>query len=162
MKYEVVIGGRSGELTVNGASFRYRRQGAEAIEREFSLRTLQPGKYSVLIEGRSYAVTLDAENELLVNGRTLAIEVFDPRETRGRRSAGEGHGRQSIAAPMPGKVVRVLVAPGDEVAAGQGLIVVEAMKMQNEMKSPAAGRVVELRTQANATVAAGEVLVIIE
>jgi biotin carboxyl carrier protein len=63
---------------------------------------------------------------------------------------------------MPGKVVRVLVQEGDEIEKGAGLVVVEAMKMQNEMKSPKAGRVVEVKTRPNATVAAGEVLMVIE
>jgi biotin carboxyl carrier protein len=63
---------------------------------------------------------------------------------------------------MPGKVIRVLVAPGDTVEEGQGLVVVEAMKMQNEMKSPKAGRVVEVRARADATVGAGEILVVVE
>ena len=63
---------------------------------------------------------------------------------------------------MPGKVVRILVAQGEAVQEGQGLVVVEAMKMQNEMKSPKAGRVVELRTRPDATVGAGEVLVVVE
>jgi biotin carboxyl carrier protein len=100
--------------------------------------------------------------EIAVNGRAFAVEVFDPREMRARKSAGAGEGRQNIIAMMPGKVVRVLAAPGDAVGAGQGLIVVEAMKMQNEMKSPKAGRVVEVKTQPDATVAAGEVLMVIE
>ena len=99
---------------------------------------------------------------MIVNGRSFAVEVFDPREMRARKSAGAGEGRQNIAAMMPGKVVRVLVAQGDEVEAGQGLIVVEAMKMQNEMKSPKAGRVIEVKTKPDATVAAGEVLMVIE
>ena len=63
---------------------------------------------------------------------------------------------------MPGKVVRVLVQPGDAVEAGQGLVVVEAMKMQNEMKSPKAGRVAEVRTRADAAVVAGEALIVVE
>lgn len=63
---------------------------------------------------------------------------------------------------MPGKVVRVLVAEGDMVEAGQGLVVVEAMKMQNEMKSPKAGRVIEVKAKPDSTVAAGQVLLVIE
>jgi biotin carboxyl carrier protein len=63
---------------------------------------------------------------------------------------------------MPGKVVRVLVAPGDEVTAGQGLLVVEAMKMQNEMKSVRPGRVVSIGAVEGATVTAGEILATIE
>jgi len=67
-----------------------------------------------------------------------------------------------VAAPMPGKIVRLLVAEGDSVAAGQGLLVMEAMKMQNEMKAPKAGRVVSLTAREGATVAAGDVLAAIE
>ena len=67
-------------------------------------------------------------------------------------------GVQTVTAPMPGKVVRVLARPGDEVAAGQGLLVVEAMKMQNEMKTPRAGKVLSMPAKEGATVAAGEVL----
>ena len=165
MKFEVAIGTRTARIEVNGARFRYQREGGEAIEREFSLAPLTPGSYSVLIEGRSYTAIAApgiTAREIVVNGRTFSIEIFDPREMRARKSAGAGEGRQNIVAMMPGKVVRVLAARGDEVEAGQGLIVVEAMKMQNEMKSPKAGRVVEVKTQADATVAAGEVLMVIE
>ncbi|MDQ3806105.1 MAG: biotin/lipoyl-binding protein, partial [Acidobacteriota bacterium] len=67
-----------------------------------------------------------------------------------------------ISAQMPGRVVRVLVEAGQEVEAGQPVVVVEAMKMQNEMKSPKAGAVAEVRARDGATVNAGDVLVIIE
>jgi biotin carboxyl carrier protein len=63
---------------------------------------------------------------------------------------------------MPGKVVRLLVAVGDAVESGQGLVVVEAMKMQNEIKSRKAGRVVEVRTRPDAAVVAGEILLVVE
>jgi biotin carboxyl carrier protein len=169
LKFEVAIGSRTARIEVNGVRFRYQREGGEAIEREFSIAPLTPGSnsipgsYSILIEGRSYTTAPGiTAGEIVVNGRAFAVEVFDPREMRARKSAGAGEGRQNIVAMMPGKVVRVLAAQGDTVEAGQGLIVVEAMKMQNEMKSPKAGRVVEVKTQADATVAAGEVLMVIE
>lgn len=98
----------------------------------------------------------------MVNGRSMAVEVFDPRDLRTGGKAKASHGRQEVTAPMPGKIVRVLVNAGDAVEEGQGLVVVEAMKMQNEMKSPRAGRIAEVRTSADSTVAAGEVLVVIE
>jgi biotin carboxyl carrier protein len=118
-------------------------------------------KREVMIGGRSYSA-ISANGAIRVNGREFSIELFDPREMRGRKSGGVGEGRQNIVAPMPGKVIRVLVAAGDEVEAGQGLVVVEAMKMQNEMKSPKAGKVVEVKTTPEATVAAGDVLIVIE
>jgi biotin carboxyl carrier protein len=161
VKVEVVIDGRAAKLEVEANRLRYARENGDAIEREFSIEPLTPGSYSVLIGGRSYSVVA-AGGELRVNGRPFQVEVFDPREMRGRKSAGAGEGRLSIAAMMPGKVVRVLVTPGDAIEKGQGLVVVEAMKMQNEMKSPKAGRVVEVKTRAEATVAAGEVLMVIE
>lgn len=161
MKLEVIVDGASAALEVNGGRFRYAPEKGGAIERQFSMEPLFPGSYSVLIGNRSYEVVV-AGGQIRVNGRAFQVEVFDPREMRGRKSAAGGEGRQNIAALMPGKVVRVLVAAGDAVAAGQGLVVVEAMKMQNEMKSPNAGRVIEVKTRADATVAAGEVLMVIE
>ena len=96
------------------------------------------------------------------NGRTILVEIFDPRALRGRGRGGSAQGRQNVTAPMPGKVIRVLVAAGDAVEAGQGLVAVEAMKMQNEMKSPKAGRVAEMKTKEGAAVTAGDVLVVVE
>lgn len=162
MTLAVSIEGRPAELTLEGAHFRYKREDGETIGREFSFEAAGPGVYSVLIEGRSYQVHRLSAGEISVNGRALAVEVFDPREMRARARGGAGEGRQSVAAPMPGKVVRLLVQAGDMVEAGQGLVVVEAMKMQNEMKSPKAGRVAAVRVRAEATVAAGEVLMVIE
>ncbi len=160
MKVEVVIDGKSGKLAIDEGRFRYERDG-ESIERDYSVEPLAPGAFSVLIDGRSYDVVA-AGSEIQVNGRAFSVEVFDPRSMRGRKPGGAGEGRQNIVAMMPGKVVRVLVGAGDEVAAGQGLVVVEAMKMQNEMKSPKGGRVIEIKTKPDATVAAGEVLLVIE
>ena len=93
-----------------------------------------------------------------IEGYRFEIEVRDPRRWRERRAAAGTAGVQTIAAPMPGKVVRVLVAAGETVEAGQGLVVVEAMKMQNEMKALRAGKVLSLPAREGATVAAGEVL----
>jgi biotin carboxyl carrier protein len=161
MKVEIAIEGRAAKLDVDSGKFRYEREGAEAIEREYSIAPLGPGSFSVLIGERSYDVVA-SRGVVRVNGREFAVEVFDPRGLRSRKTAGVGEGRIQIPAMMPGKVVRVLVQEGDEIEKGAGLVVVEAMKMQNEMKSPKAGRVVEVKTRPNATVAAGEVLMVIE
>jgi biotin carboxyl carrier protein len=161
VKVDVVINGRAAKLEVDANKLRYAPEGVDAIERDFSIEPLVPGSYSVLIGDRSYHVVA-AGGAVRVNGRAFQVEVFDPREMRGRKNAAAGEGRQKIVAMMPGKVVRVLVAQGDAVEAGQGLVVVEAMKMQNEMKSPKAGRVIEVKTRPEATVAAGEVLMVIE
>jgi biotin carboxyl carrier protein len=166
LKFEVIIDGREAMLEVlldaRGNRFRYQRKDGETIEREFSAVATAPGSHSVLIGARSYKIVAESVGKVLVNSCAFDVDVFDPREMRGRKGSGAGEGRQNIKALMPGKVVRVLVAQGDVVEAGQGLVVVEAMKMQNEMKSPKAGRVCEVKTRADATVAAGEVLLVIE
>ena len=85
--------------------------------------------------------------------------LADPKRLRSAPSS-EGHDPEAspIVAPMPGKVVRVLVGVGSRVEAGAGVVVVEAMKMQNEMKAPRAGKVLSMSAKAGATVAAGEIL----
>jgi biotin carboxyl carrier protein len=90
------------------------------------------------------------------------VEVVDPRAVRRRGEGASVEGRQTLKAAMPGKVVRVLVREGDSVEAGQGVVVVEAMKMQNEVKSPKSGIVVKVSTVEGSTVNAGEVLAIVE
>ena len=101
--------------------------------------------------------------ELLVGleGRTINVTVNGRRSAHAEAGA-HGHGQANITAPMPGRVVRVLVEPGDEVAARQGLIVVEAMKMENELKAPRAGRVKEVSVAAGMSVEAGRILAVIE
>jgi biotin carboxyl carrier protein len=162
MNLNTLIQGRPGRIWIDATWFRYEREDGQATEGKFSVARQEEGCQSILIEGRSYRITHGAGGEVLINGWPVAAEVFDPRSVRGRKSGVAGTGRQEIAAPMPGKVVRVLVAPGDMVEAGQGLVVVEAMKMQNEMKSLKSGRVVEVRTRVDAAVVAGEALVIVE
>ncbi len=153
---------RAAKLVLQESVFTYTREDGGSIAKTFSIEPGGDGRYSVLIEGRSYQVVLVGNGEVVVNGRTLQVNVEDPRKLRGRGSAERGQGRQTIASPMPGRVIRLLVEAGQEVEAGQGLIVVEAMKMQNEMKSPKAGKILEIRTSAGAAVAAGDALLVME
>jgi biotin carboxyl carrier protein len=162
VKCEIVIDGKTASIEASGERFEYQREGGTAIEREYSAAQAGDGTWSILIDGRSYAVAVLGAGEVSVNGRVFHVEVFDPRELRGRRSAADNTGPQAVTAPMPGRVIRVLVEAGQEVAAGEGLIVVEAMKMQNEMKAPRAGRVAAVKTAAGVTVSAGDVLLVIE
>jgi len=106
-----------------------------------------------------------ATGELLVTigGRTVAATVNARRGGHVARDGGDhAAGAQTVVAPMPGRVVRVLVEPGDEVAARQGVVVVEAMKMENELRSPKAGRVKDVQVTAGASVEAGRVLIVVE
>jgi biotin carboxyl carrier protein len=101
--------------------------------------------------------------EVIVGTRNYAVTLTDPKRLSSAISASaQGDDTARIIAPMPGKVVRVLVELGSQVAAGDPLMVVEAMKMQNEMKSPRAGTVIALNIQTGATVNGGDVLAVIE
>ena len=138
--------------------FRFHFEGCEWTA---SLVEVEPGVFSVLIGGSSYAARLCGP-AVEIGGRTFNVDVRDPRRMGRQSRTGMGEGRRSVSSPMPGKVVRILVSKGDAVEAGQGLIVVEAMKMQNELKTPKSGKVVEIHTREGATVGAGEVLVAVE
>jgi biotin carboxyl carrier protein len=120
---------------------------------------------------RSYEISISEHPEsgflaVHVDGRPVTVSLgagrgaFSPR-ARGAIGAA-GKGPQRVAAPMPGKVVKLLVKPGDSVAPQQGLVVVEAMKMENELRSPKAGTVIEVCATEGASVDAGAVLVIVE
>jgi biotin carboxyl carrier protein len=125
-------------------------------------RILQPGVLSLIVEGRQYRCVLDGD-AVLIGGQRFAFERSDPRSLQGRRGAGAGAtGPRPVKAPMPGRVVRLLVAAGDEVAEQQGIVVIEAMKMQNELRSPKAGKVVRVAVAAGDTVGSGDVLAVVE
>ena len=165
MKLLVEIGGSAVplEIRTDGDAWLFQWDGSP--ERRAEVREAEPAVYSVLLGGRSYDARVEQSEDgliVVIAGQRFEIAVRDPRRWS-RKSGGPGaEGRQNVTAPMPGKVVRVLVAPGDAVAAGQGLLVVEAMKMQNEMKAPRPGRVLSIAAQEGATVAAGDVLATIE
>jgi len=161
MKLSLITNGaeRSIEILAPAPACRFRL--ADEPERSANVEVAEPGVYSILMDGRSYDARVEQRPDglvVVIDGYRFEIEVHDPRRWS-RKSGGSGaEGVQSIAAPMPGKVVRVLVAPGDTVEAGQGLVVVEAMKVQNEMKASRAGRVLAVAVKEGATVTAGEVL----
>jgi biotin carboxyl carrier protein len=121
-----------------------------------------PNTFSILLHGRAYEMRVvpeeDGSLQVQTATREFFVEVLDPRAWRGRHLPAEAEGRQQIVAPMPGKVVRLLVKEGDLVEAGQGLLVVEAMKMQNEIRSPKNGKVERLHAKEGQAVNAGEVL----
>ena len=164
MKYEAEIQGRqvSVELEQNGE-----RIVARVGTREHDLEFFCPeeGVYTFLEGNRVYEARVspldEASLRVLIGSRVFTTKIIDRKH---RRSSVDHaiEGRQNLVAPMPGRVVRVMLQAGDEVALGQGVIVVEAMKMQNEIKSPKSGRVVEVRVAEGATVNANQVLAVVE
>jgi biotin carboxyl carrier protein len=126
---------------------------------------VSPGVFSILINGKSFEVRVERLGEELraiTRDREYRFVIQDERGWRRNRAGSvEAEGRQQVVAPMPGKIVRVLVSAGDSVRAGQGLLVVEAMKMQNEIRAPKSGTIDRVRVVEGQTVNAGEVVVIV-
>ena len=123
--------------------------------------------YSLIVDDRSFEIEVDnSEDEyrVLVDGRSYRIHLVDERRLRvgGAQAGLDLHGRQNITVPMPGKVVAVLVTEGDAVEKGQGLVIVEAMKMENEVRSPITGAVKEIKVKPGDTVEGGAVLLVVE
>jgi len=133
---------------------------------EVNARILQPGILGLIIDGKAYRCFQHegpAETAVEVNGVRVMVAVDDPRSLAARRQRrGASGGDQVISAPMPGRILRVLVVSNQEVEAHQALIAIEAMKMQNELKALRAGTVREIRVGPGNTVAAGEILMVLE
>lgn len=162
MTRKLRVDGRDAVLqTGDGELFSYTRDGVEVSGRA-SLVEMEPGVYSVLLDGRSYRVRLEGAGEVEVGTRRFAVEVVDPRAAPAVGARAGQDARSTLTAPMPGKVVRVLARAGEAVEAGQGILVVEAMKMQNEIKSPKAGVVASLSVEEGAAVSSGQTLAVIE
>jgi biotin carboxyl carrier protein len=164
--YEVVVGNSvfRVELTRGEKSWRCRlsEPGGPARELEIDALVASNDTLSLLIAGRSYEIRRDGgSGEVILQGERFPVEVRDLRSLRSRRTGREQHGPKKLVAPMPGKIVRVLVEEKGEVEAGQGIVVVEAMKMQNELKSPKKGIVTKLLVREGAAVNAGDALAVI-
>jgi biotin carboxyl carrier protein len=177
MTFDLQIDGVPARLEVHRDGDLYRFRLGDQDERQAQLVEVEPGVFSVLLDGRSYEARAERRNEqgtehrneygdecawITVRGRRFRIAVTDPRRWTQSSAAAFGHDRETIVASMPGKIVRVLVQPGETVAAGQGVIVIEAMKMQNEMKARRAGHVIAVPVREGETVAAGAILATIE
>jgi biotin carboxyl carrier protein len=175
MTFEVELNGRSRTVSVERTGQgRYRVivdgvphdiDAARVGDFGLSLVGLDAGAGAQSASREILVVPSMARGELLValDGRVVAATVNGRRTGRGGADTGaDAHGEQTISAPMPGRVVRVLVAVGDDVAANQPVIVVEAMKMENELRSPKAGRVKEVAVTPGTAVEAGRRLVVIE
>ncbi len=164
MVYDVTIDGKNYRLDLSRVEGRWfcRLDGQEldvdAVLTRKDVLSLRIGNLAYEVKSERVA----SELHLWVGSTRFAAEVRDPRSLRGRTRAGDDRGPKKIIAPMPGKVVRLLVRDGDEVEQGAGVAVVEAMKMQNEIKSPKKGSVQKILVTEGAAVNAGDVLAIIE
>jgi biotin carboxyl carrier protein len=166
MKYQVLLAGKTRAVELSRVEDNWKIS-LDGKELDCSVAEVAPNTFSVLLNGESHQVRIapraDGTLTLHTGLAEYHAEVSDPRVWRGRRhGALEVEGRQQITAPMPGKVVRLLISEGDRVEAGQGLLVVEAMKMQNEIRSPKSGKVEKLLAKENQAVNAGDVLAWVE
>jgi len=159
--HEVIL--RRGDATV--VAF------VEGRNYEVELRELARGQYLLVSGANIYKCRVEQKRdaaagesfEVSLGGHSYDVNIVDPKRLRsGQSSAAHHTGAAELVSPMPGKIVRVLVAAGANVEAGTGIIVVEAMKMQNEMKAPKGGVVVSINAAEGATVNAGDVLAVIE
>jgi biotin carboxyl carrier protein len=142
-RYRVVVGGK---------------------EREVDARRIDASGWSLIIDGQAFLVDVEPgkDGELVaeVGGVTVPVKLVDPRRVAlAAQRSREASGPLDVRAPMPGKIVKVQVKAGDAVSAGQGLIVIEAMKMENELRAPREGTVDKVRASEGQAVEAQEVLV---
>ena len=165
MTYEISVDGKNYRLDLTQAEGRWQcALDGEPVEVDAVIA--RRDVMSIIIGGIAYEVKRErtaTDMHLWVKSARFAVDVRDPRSLRSRRGkAGSMEGPQKLLAPMPGKIVRVIAPAGSEVEAGAGVLVIEAMKMQNELKSPKKGTVKQIMAAEGASVTAGEVLAIIE
>jgi len=165
MKYTAIIGGEHLEIELSGLGSARIEAAVGGRKYVLAAKAIAPGVYWFNWNGRSLEISVNPNGDAYVvslPGQRVAVEMLDAR-TALREAAQQGHaGTVQVRAPMPGKVVKVLVAEGAEVQSNQGLLVMEAMKMQNEIKSPKKGIVRKLGVTEGAAANAGDLLAIVE
>ena len=169
MQYTANSGGQEYRIEVLGAEGSLFRLSVDGVSWEVDCVRISDRCYSLLLDGTSYEVDIMkgvSPYAVGVKGEVHEVEVLTEREKRlkavSRKAEAGVEGRQVIAAPMPSKVVRLLVGVWDRVGAGDGIIVVEAMKMENELRSAGPGTVQEIRVTEGEAVGGGHPLVVIE
>ena len=164
MIYDVTIDGKNHRLELNRADGRWTCR-VEGREIEVDATLARPDVLSLRIRNQAYEVKCErvgSDLHIWVGSVRFAAEVRDPRSLRGRMRPADDQGPRKLVAPMPGKVVRVLGREGETVDSGAGIVVVEAMKMQNEIKSPKKGTIHRILVKEGAAVNAGDALAIVE
>jgi biotin carboxyl carrier protein len=165
MNFVVTVDDRAQRVEVRGGGGRYQVT-IDGTAWDVDARATEPGIYSLLIDGISHLVDVAPRDEswvVDVGGDTYTVQVEEATRyvirTKGG-AAGSGRG-QTLAAPLPGRIAHVAVRVGDRVEAGDPLVVIEAMKMENELRAATAGAVAEVRVEEGQAVNAGDVLVVI-
>ena len=163
MKLSAKVGDRIHELAVTRVDAAYVVT-LDGVEHVLDARKLEADFYSILYEGKSYELSVESQggSYWVRHGAHEQLVELSDASRGGREQLRRREGREQIDSIMPGKVVRVLVAEGEEVQAGQGVVVIEAMKMENEVASPRSGRVKEIAVTPGATVEAGAKLIVLE
>jgi biotin carboxyl carrier protein len=167
LKLSIEVDGESYflEWRPNGSQSEFTLSGAANSSGNASINEVMPGVFSVLLDTRSFTVHVGSradELEVWTDNQRHSISVADTRDRSATSANASIAGPIDVRAQMPGRVIKVLVELGAAVEAGQGLIIVEAMKMQNEMKAIRNGRVSKIHVAEGAAVAAGESLILIE
>jgi biotin carboxyl carrier protein len=157
------------ELNNENHEIEIKRDGEKVFARvddrnyEIEASEVEPNVYLFKHDNQIYQIYVAPNGVVNLGNNQLEIKIVDPKRLRGAASSvANADGAAEIKTAMPGKLVRVLAAEGAEIKQGEGVLIVEAMKMQNEMKSPKDGIVKEIRYAEGATVNAGDVLAIIE
>ncbi|MGO9125974.1 MAG: biotin/lipoyl-containing protein [Terriglobales bacterium] len=165
MLYDIIIDGKNYRLELERTDAGWR---CRLDDREVQVNAVLARRdvLSVLAGGKAYEIKRErtaTDLHLWVGGVRYAAELRDPRSLRSRKGeAGDEAGPRKLIAPMPGKVIRILLQEKAKVEPGQGIVVMEAMKMQNEIKSPRKGTIQKILATEGANVNAGDVLAIVE
>ncbi len=165
MKHTVIIEGRRLEVELNSKT-----EGvihATVADRTYTLevKNVEPNILWIQFQNRSFEISVVPDQSgyaVSINGRKIQVEIIDARAARRRMAQTGQAGIAEIRAPMPGKIVKVLAPEGTEVQVNEGVLVMEAMKMQNELKSPKKGTVKRVHVNEHAAVNAGDLLALVE
>jgi biotin carboxyl carrier protein len=166
MRYIATLDGSEHELEIEELSTGCYLVRLGTQEVEIELRKVGPASYSLLANDRSFDLEVSRDGDQLIvasRGGLSRVTLMDrTRRAALAAAARQLSGRAELKAMMPGRVVNVLVGPGDEVTTDQAVLVVEAMKMENELKAPKNGRVSQVNVEVGRTVEKGEILLVIE
>ncbi|MEZ4271857.1 MAG: biotin/lipoyl-containing protein [Myxococcota bacterium] len=169
MHYVAIVNGQEREVEINEVAPDHFELFLDGQRMDVDAKHVAPTTFSFLVDNEAYNIEFEQCSpvgfNLLIRSHVVQVDVLDLRKARLRSAHAQAAGHEgpaSITSPMPGKVVTVMVKEGDEVVKGQGLMVVEAMKMENELRAPRAGIVRNLKVEAGVIVDSGAMLCAVE